>query len=334
MLDVHARFIRTARERAQARPRARVAAGRRGDRRAQARGRGLTRPELAIAARLQQDRPLRASCSTRRAGGSLPLGRARALLPRPAARALRRADARATGCGARSSPRRWSTTCCTAAARRSRSGCTRRPARPRRTSRAPTRVAREVFQMRPQWGEIEALDDRVAAEVQIGMLLEGRRLIERGTRWLLRNRPRPLDIAATVECFGPGAEALYDSIPATSGPRRRAAAARAEELEAAGVPAKLAMRVASLPDVLDASTSWRWPTSPASTWNRWPRCTSGSAAVSSCTGCATASSPFRATTAGARSPGRRSATTSTASTAPSPPRCCAASPRATTRTSE
>src|SRR5438105_8773606 len=37
-------------------------------------------------------------------------------------------------------------------------------------------VAREVFRMRPQWAEIEALDSKVPAERQIQMLLEGRRV--------------------------------------------------------------------------------------------------------------------------------------------------------------
>jgi glutamate dehydrogenase len=108
-------------------------------------------------------------------------------------------------------------------------------------------IAREVFQMRPQWTEIESLDNTVPAEMQMAMLLEGRRLVERGARWLLRNRPRPLAIAPAVERFAPGAEALYDSIPSLLGqgddepPLRRAA-----ELEDAGVPARLANRVSCL----------------------------------------------------------------------------------------
>ncbi len=107
-------------------------------------------------------------------------------------------------------------------------------------------VAREVFQMRPHWAEIEALDNRVNAETQLTMLLDGRRLVERGSRWLLRNRRRPLPIAETVEHFAPGAEALFESIsrllaPADAEPLAR----RADELREAGVPDALAARVAS-----------------------------------------------------------------------------------------
>jgi glutamate dehydrogenase len=108
-------------------------------------------------------------------------------------------------------------------------------------------AARDIFEMRPQWGEIEALDNRVDAGVQIEMLLAGRRLIERGSRWLLRNRRRPLDIGATVHFFRPGASVLYREVPRLLGPSDlEPLTVRAEELEEAGVPPGLALRVATL----------------------------------------------------------------------------------------
>ncbi len=113
-------------------------------------------------------------------------------------------------------------------------------------------VAREVFRMREQWAEIEALDNRVDAEVQLRMLLAGRRLVERGTRWLLRNRRRPLDIAATVEHFAPGAAILYESMPSLLGPEVAEARETARELERAGVPSELAGRVAGLGSMVAA----------------------------------------------------------------------------------
>jgi glutamate dehydrogenase len=109
-------------------------------------------------------------------------------------------------------------------------------------------AARDIFSMRAQWGEIEALDNEVAAEVQIDMLLEGRRLVERGSRWLLSHRSRPLDIGATVRFFAPGAAALFDSVPRLLGPSDvEPLTVRADEFEQAGVPARLAHRIASLP---------------------------------------------------------------------------------------
>ncbi len=79
-------------------------------------------------------------------------------------------------------------------------------------------VAREVFEMRSLWTAIEELDDVIPADAQLEMLLEGRKLVERATRWLVRSRPRPLEIAAEIEHFAPGA-ALLAEILARAAPR-------------------------------------------------------------------------------------------------------------------
>jgi glutamate dehydrogenase len=132
-------------------------------------------------------------------------------------------------------------------------------ARPSDIARAYT-VAREVFGMRPQWREIEALDNRVPAETQLAMLLEGRRLVERSTRWFLRNRRQPLAIAEAVSQFVSGAEVLYEEMPKLlSASDAEPFARRADELRSAAVPDDLASRVASLPamfaalDVIDVA---------------------------------------------------------------------------------
>ena len=108
-------------------------------------------------------------------------------------------------------------------------------------------VAREVFDMRSQWAEIEGLDNQVDADVQIRVLLDGRRLIERSSRWLLRNRERPIEIAPTVAHFRPGAAALADSVmELLLDEDAEPLAARAEDLQRAGVPDPLATRIACL----------------------------------------------------------------------------------------
>jgi glutamate dehydrogenase len=108
--------------------------------------------------------------------------------------------------------------------------------------------AREIFEMRPLWAEIEHLDTRCKAQVQIELLLEGRRLVERASRWLLGNRPRQLDIASTVRHFRPGAMALYASITRLLSPEdAEPLARRADEMREQGVPEDLATRVAALP---------------------------------------------------------------------------------------
>jgi glutamate dehydrogenase len=102
-----------------------------------------------------------------------------------------------------------------------------------------------VFALRNVWGEIEGLDGRVAAETQLAMLLSSRVLLERSTRWLLRNRRRPLDVAATISHFAPGATAISEALPAFLGStEREAASLETAKLEKAGVPSVLAGQVA------------------------------------------------------------------------------------------
>jgi glutamate dehydrogenase len=108
--------------------------------------------------------------------------------------------------------------------------------------------AREIFEMRPLWAEIENLDNQCDSSVQIDLLLEGRRLVERASRWLLGNRSRQLDIASTVRHFRPGAMALYASITRLLSPEdAEPLARRADGLREQGVPEDLATRVAALP---------------------------------------------------------------------------------------
>jgi glutamate dehydrogenase len=109
-------------------------------------------------------------------------------------------------------------------------------------------VAREVYGMRDFWSEVEALDNRVAAHAQIDMLLDGRRLVERSTRWLVRSRQRSIEIAATVAQFAPGAAILVGSLPELLDEDDAAVWKRGfDKLTEAGVPPELAHRVASMP---------------------------------------------------------------------------------------
>ncbi|HEV8152032.1 MAG TPA: NAD-glutamate dehydrogenase domain-containing protein, partial [Solirubrobacteraceae bacterium] len=114
-------------------------------------------------------------------------------------------------------------------------------------------VARDVFGMRGFWAEVEALDLDIAAATQIATLLEGRRLVERATRWLLRSRPRPLDIGPETERFARGAALVAGALPDVLVPdERQTFEARVAELVADGLPAPLARRVASLRDLFAA----------------------------------------------------------------------------------
>ncbi|HEV3404616.1 MAG TPA: NAD-glutamate dehydrogenase [Gaiellaceae bacterium] len=108
-------------------------------------------------------------------------------------------------------------------------------------------VARDVFDLRPLWWEIEALDGRVPAQLQIEMLLAARILLERSTRWLIRNRPRPIDVTAAVQQFRPGAQILAEQVPDLLAASARESAQEAtRRLSEAGVPPDLARRIAHL----------------------------------------------------------------------------------------
>mgnify|MGYP001390961083 CR=1 FL=1 len=112
-------------------------------------------------------------------------------------------------------------------------------------------VARGVFDMQPFWDQVESLDNKVDAHVQLEMLIEGRRLVERATRWLVRANPRMIEIDATAKRYAGGAELLSAALPGVlHGPDREAFDARVRELDGAGVPSELSKRVAAMPQLL------------------------------------------------------------------------------------
>jgi len=69
-------------------------------------------------------------------------------------------------------------------------------------------VTREVLDLRGLWTAIEALDNRVPAATQIEMQVMCEGLVRWATAWFVRNLPRPLDVAATIDRFHPGLRQL------------------------------------------------------------------------------------------------------------------------------
>jgi glutamate dehydrogenase len=69
-------------------------------------------------------------------------------------------------------------------------------------------VARHVFGLDQVWPAVESLDDRVAIEGQMLMYLDVRRLLDKAVRWLVSNRPAPLDVAGEIERVRPGVRRL------------------------------------------------------------------------------------------------------------------------------
>ena len=108
-------------------------------------------------------------------------------------------------------------------------------------------VCRHVFGLRELWADIEALDNKVDAGIQTTMNLTIQRLIKRGTIWMLRNGPKPLDVSPAIARFGPGIAELSDCLdPLLSRELTEAVERSAKNFIDAGAPEKLARRIASL----------------------------------------------------------------------------------------
>ncbi|MET8081727.1 NAD-glutamate dehydrogenase [Streptomyces sp. NPDC005303] len=106
-------------------------------------------------------------------------------------------------------------------------------------------VARAIFRSGVVWDGVEALDNQVEAAVLTRIRLHSRRLVERGTRWLLNNRPQPLQLAETVEFFGDRVEQVWSQLPKLlRGADLEWYQKIYDELSGAGVPDELATRVA------------------------------------------------------------------------------------------
>ncbi|MGA5731664.1 NAD-glutamate dehydrogenase [Streptomyces seoulensis] len=114
-------------------------------------------------------------------------------------------------------------------------------------------AARAIFCSSPVWDAVEALDNQVDAAVQTRIRLHSRRLVERGTRWLLNNRPQPLQLAETVEFFADRVEQVWQQMPKLlRGADLEWYQHVYDELSAAGVPAELATRVAGFSSAFPA----------------------------------------------------------------------------------
>ncbi|MDA0352683.1 MAG: NAD-glutamate dehydrogenase [Chloroflexi bacterium] len=114
-------------------------------------------------------------------------------------------------------------------------------------------VAWQTFDMSSLWAAIGELDGKVRSGTQTMMLLESRRLAERGTRWFLRNRRPPLDVAATVAMFREAAGIVAEALPElVRGPVAEELQRSTDALTMGEVPVEVARRVAGLPFMVSA----------------------------------------------------------------------------------
>jgi glutamate dehydrogenase len=121
---------------------------------------------------------------------------------------------------------------------------------PARVARAYT-AAREVFEMRDLWSQIEALDNRIPAPMQYTMLYETGRLLRHVTYWLLARRPT-LSIEGAVSELRSAVRDLTTHLAETLGGQWRSGYdAVLARYTGAGVPPGLARSMA----LLDAQNS-------------------------------------------------------------------------------
>ncbi|MEU6001515.1 NAD-glutamate dehydrogenase [Streptomyces sp. NPDC047197] len=114
-------------------------------------------------------------------------------------------------------------------------------------------AAREIFGLSKVWDAVEALDNVVAADVQTRIRLHSRRLVERGTRWLLNNRPQPLQLAETIDFFSEGVAEVWTELPKLlRGSDQEWYQSIRDELTGVGVPDELAQRVAGFSSAFPA----------------------------------------------------------------------------------
>jgi glutamate dehydrogenase len=108
-------------------------------------------------------------------------------------------------------------------------------------------VAREVFDMPGFWLQLKALDGKVDASAQILALLEGRKLTERASRWLLHFRRPPFDIQATIDFFAEGVLTVAGGFPKLlTGLDMSSFEERHDMFTGRGFPHELADRVAAM----------------------------------------------------------------------------------------
>ena len=107
-------------------------------------------------------------------------------------------------------------------------------------------IAREAFDMRTFWRDVEALDNHVIAAIQYSALSESARLLRHASYWLLQHRRGALDVERTIKQFAGGLRDLVaQGESLLLGSEREAFETAKQAQLAAGVPAQLAVRIAA-----------------------------------------------------------------------------------------
>lgn len=107
-------------------------------------------------------------------------------------------------------------------------------------------VAREVFGQARWHADVAEQAAGLPVSVRLELLLAFRRLLDRACRWLLQNRPDPLDVEAEIGRLAPVVERLRGELDAhVTGQEGRDVTQRRDALLEQGVPASLAERASA-----------------------------------------------------------------------------------------
>ncbi|WP_328812551.1 NAD-glutamate dehydrogenase [Rhodococcus sp. NBC_00297] len=106
----------------------------------------------------------------------------------------------------------------------------------------------EIFGLHDIWAAIAAAD--MPTDASDELVLESRRLLDRGSRWLLSNRPQPIAVGAEITRFARKVRILESQLPTwLKGRQARSGLDRATSAIEKGAPEELAHRVFRLLDV-------------------------------------------------------------------------------------
>ncbi len=114
-------------------------------------------------------------------------------------------------------------------------------------------LAREIFDLEPLWDQIDALDYRVDATLQLDLLAKLIAIAQRASRWMLRVRAQGSDLPTLIKRYRPAAlelrAHLADWLPASANVRWQQAS---EALVQAGVEPALAQSLTALEFIFPA----------------------------------------------------------------------------------
>lgn len=115
-------------------------------------------------------------------------------------------------------------------------------------------VAREVFGCQRMWSDIEALDNKIPAQVQVEVLFQVRRMVRRATRWVLRNRrPEFKSIQEHIDFYMPAFDDLRENaLSYMAGNEADNIQKSVDKLVAQGLPKELALEVGTLSTLFSA----------------------------------------------------------------------------------